>query len=48
MKNELATFKEEFKADFRQEFNAFKEQIDSKLSANSKELQEQKESITEA
>lgn len=48
MKNELTTFKEEFKADFRQEFNIFKEQIDSKLSANSKELQEHKQSITEA
>ncbi len=47
MKNELTTFKEEFKTDFRQEFNAFKEQIDSKLSANSKELQEHTQSITD-
>lgn len=48
MKHDLATFKEEFKADFRQELNTFKEQMDRKLSANNKEIQEQKQKVEEA
>lgn len=48
MKNELTNFKEEFKTDFRQELNNFQQQTDSKLSANSKEPQGHKQSLTEA
>lgn len=48
MKNDLATFMWEFKTDFKQELNTFKEQIDYKLTENKKDLQEQKQALEEA
>lgn len=48
IKTQFGTFKEEFKTEMKREFTTFKEEIDKKLSANNKELGDQKEALEDA